>query len=255
MEPEPERQPSSEFTASPAGVPAGSESLVVKTPLVRWLTIHGAASSRKHALSLLQAGSITVNGEPCTAPAQVVLSGRDAIGCCGKAIVPYRRHRHVLLHKPRGHLTTRRAVKQLKGGGVEDDSRRTVYSLLDAETQMRHCVAVGRLDVDTTGALLFTSDGMLAHHLLGPDFHVTKLYRATLRTMEPLSAEAIAQLAAGVTLRSKKQMVCRGVAQNVPGRPGVVELQVDSGAFHQVGAFSISCPALSLSSCHARLTT
>lgn len=233
MEPEPERQPSADSMATPVY----GDSIVVKTPLVRWLTIHGAASSRKHALSLLQAGSVTVNGEPCTAPAQLVLSGRDAIECCGKAIVPYHRHRHVLLHKPCGYLTARRAVKQLKGGGVEDDSRRTVYSLLDPETQMRHCVAVGRLDVDTTGALLFTSDGMLAHHLLSPDFHVIKLYRATLRTMEPLSAEAIAQLAAGVKLRSKGQMVCRGIARNIPGRPGVVELQVDSGAFHQVGAF------------------
>jgi 16S rRNA pseudouridine516 synthase len=90
--------------------------------------------------------------------------------------------------------------------------------------------------VDTTGALLFTSNGMLAHHLLAPDFHVAKLYRATLRKMEPLSVEAIAQLAAGVTLRSKGQMVCRGIARNVPGRPGVVELNIDSGAFHQVGS-------------------
>ena len=235
MEPEPE--PELELEPAPPLTPPLeplSDALDAPTPLVRWLSIHGAASGRKQALELLQGGGVAVNGEPCTTPARLIQSSRDEVSCSGEAVVPQCRHRHVLLHKPAGHVTARRSVRQLKGGGVEDDGRPSVYSLLDPETQARHCVAVGRLDVDTTGALLFTSNGMLAHYLLVPHFHVAKLYRATLRTAEPLSEAAIEQLARGVTLRTKAQTLCRGSARNVAGRPGVVELEIDGGAFHQV---------------------
>ena len=93
----------------------------------------------------------------CSVYRAQLISSNDVVTCRGAAITPQRRHRHVLLHKPAGHLSTRREVRQLKGGGFEEDGRPTVYDLLDGETQARHCMAVGRLDVDTTGALLFTS--------------------------------------------------------------------------------------------------
>lgn len=168
LEPEPEPQVAASALTD--------DDLSVPTPLVRWLSIHGAAANRKEALALLSDGCVAVNGAVSTAPPQLI-GPKDAVRCRGAAITPQRWHRHVLLHKPPGHLSTRREVRQLKGGGFEEDTRPTVYDLLDAETEARHCMAVGRLDVDTTGALLFTSNGALAHRLLGPQFHVSKLYR------------------------------------------------------------------------------
>ena len=89
------------------------------------------------------------NGECCEAPAQLI-QPTDAVSSRGDPITAHRRHRHVLLHKPAGHVSTRREVRQLKGGGREEDPRPTVYDLLDEETRARNCTAVGRLDVDTT---------------------------------------------------------------------------------------------------------
>jgi 23S rRNA pseudouridine2605 synthase len=76
---------------------------------------------------------------------------------------------------------------------------------------------VGRLDVDTTGALLFTTDGVLCHGLLGPGSgHAEKTYLATLRGgPKGLDAEGIARLKRGVRLPGKRQRTVHGRAMNV----------------------------------------
>lgn len=76
---------------------------------------------------------------------------------------------------------------------------------------------VGRLDVDTTGVLLFTTDGVLCHRLLGPgSCHAEKCYLATLRGgTSGLSRESITKLATGVQLPGGKKRMVRGIARNV----------------------------------------
>ena len=211
-------------------------SLSAPTPLIRWLTLHGAAANRPASAELIARGVVSINGEACCEPAHLVQSD-DAVAVAGQTVAPCSEHVYLMLHKPAGCLTARRAVRQLQGGGVAADERPTVYDFLDAATRARHCEAVGRLDVDTTGLLLFTSDGLLANRLLEPSCKVGKVYVATLRGGEPLSADAIAQLASGVELTPKKgkpAKLVRGDAVNEPGQRGVVQMAVTGGAFHQV---------------------
>jgi len=154
-----------------------------------------------------------------------------------------------LLHKPAGYLSGTRATRLDANGEKYDDPRPSAYELLDGDTQNRHCMAVGRLDYDTTGLLLFTTDGKLSRALLDPESNVPKIYVATLRTSSPLDEGAIRQLAAGVALTKKSRRVVCGAAANVSARRGphrgaavegatvegaAVELAVTGGAYHQV---------------------
>src|SRR5204863_1576723 len=92
---------------------------------------------------------------------------------------------YVLLHKPAGVVTTAR----------DPQGRRTVLDLVAPEPRV---VPVGRLDIDTTGALLLTNDGPLAHRLAHPRYGVEKVYEAELEK-EP-DVEALRRLAEGVEL-------------------------------------------------------
>ena len=77
--------------------------------------------------------------------------------------------RHLLLHKPAGVLTAK-----------EDNRQKTVMDLLPPEYTSLGCMPVGRLDKDTTGLLILTTDGELAHRLIAPERHVDKVYIATV---------------------------------------------------------------------------
>ena len=127
------------------------------------LFLRHSSSTVEHvqAARALKEGRVTLNGARCSAPAQLV-APEDAVTLDGSGVIaPHEAHLHVVLHKPGGHLTSRGEVRQLKGGGAEPDGRPTVYDLLPEVARARQCVAVGRLDLDTTGLLLFTSNGLL----------------------------------------------------------------------------------------------
>ena len=127
----------------------------------------------------------------------------DEVQNRGRVVMPFVCHRHVLLHKPAGYLSVRSNYRQVDCTTRTLDERPSVLQLLiDPASQARHCAAVGRLDVDTTGALLFSTDGLLANRLLHPRHHVRKLYRAQLRTAEPLSSANIERISAGIRLRA-----------------------------------------------------
>jgi 16S rRNA U516 pseudouridylate synthase RsuA-like enzyme len=92
----------------------------------------------------------------------------DQVLVDGLLVKPYDRHKHVMLHKPSGCLSSRGEKRRQPDGSVILDSRPVVYDFLDKESQSRHCVAVGRLDEDTTGLLLFTTNGSLLQKLVEP---------------------------------------------------------------------------------------
>jgi len=124
-----------------------------------YLARAGVASRRK-ADELIKAGRVTVNGEPgqlntfVESPDRVEVDGRE---------VAKQRLAHLLLHKPAGVVTTAR----------DPQGRPTVVELVPREPRV---VPVGRLDADTTGALLLTNDGELAHRLAHPRYGVEKVY-------------------------------------------------------------------------------
>jgi pseudouridine synthase len=204
-------------------------------PLIRWLSLHGVSGCRRSAAALIASGRVSVNGERCLSPARSV-GPRDAVSLDSVLVQQLAAaHLHVVLNKERGSLTTR-APRAGREVGLP-----TVYDFLPDAVRARHCCAVGRLDADTTGVLLFTSDGALAARLLDPGRLVVKRYRATLRPQAggvtlPLADGAAQQLARGVTLpasRGKLPRLVSGRASNVEGLPGEVTLEIHGGAHHQ----------------------
>lgn len=169
-------------------------------------------ASRRAADELIKAGRITVNGEP--GQLNTFVESRDVVRVDGRPVAK-QKLAYVLLHKPAGVVTTAR----------DPQGRPTVVGLVGHETRI---VPVGRLDADTTGALLLTNDGELAHRLAHPRYEVEKVYEAETRTRA--SDDALERLRGGVEL------------DDGPTRPAVVrrlkgnrvELTIHEGRNRQV---------------------
>jgi 23S rRNA pseudouridine2605 synthase len=170
-------------------------------------------ASRRGAEDLIRAGRVRVNGE--VAGLVTFVEPRDIVEVDGSPIEP-EPLTYVLLHKPPGVVTTAR----------DPQGRATVVGLVGHE---RRVVPVGRLDSDTTGALLLTNDGPLAHRLMHPRYEVDKVYEAEVEG-EP-SDEALAQLAKGVELDDGRTAPARVRSL---GSPSLVELTIHEGKKHQV---------------------
>ena len=119
----------------------------------------GVASRRK-ADDLIKAGRVTVNGE--LGQLNTFVGADDDVRLDGKPLTK-QRIAYVLLNKPGGVVTTAR----------DPQGRRTVVDVVSHPSRV---VPVGRLDADTTGALLLTNDGDLAHRLAHPRYEVDKVY-------------------------------------------------------------------------------
>jgi 23S rRNA pseudouridine2605 synthase len=121
-------------------------------------------ASRRGADDLIKAGRVLVNGEP--GQLNTFVESRDEVTVDG-APVSLQRLTYLLLHKPAGVVTTAR----------DPQGRPTVVELVPHEPRV---VPVGRLDADTTGALLLTNDGPLAHRLAHPRYEIEKVYEAEI---------------------------------------------------------------------------
>jgi pseudouridine synthase len=139
-------------------------------------------ASRRGADELIKAGRVTVNGRP--GQLNTFVEARDVVRVDGDP-VEKQQLAYVLLNKPAGVVTTAR----------DPQRRPTVVGLVGHESRI---VPVGRLDADTTGALLLTNDGGLAHRLAHPRYEVDKVYEAETRTRA--TDEALEQLRRGIEL-------------------------------------------------------
>ena len=169
-------------------------------------------ASRRGAEELIRAGRVRVNGE--TAGLATFVDAADTVELDGKPVAPEPLV-YVLLHKPGGAVTTAR----------DPHGRATVVGLVGHE---RRVVPVGRLDADTTGALLLTNDGPLAHRLAHPRYGVEKVYEAEVEG-DP-GPGAIRALAGGVDLQDGRTAPARARRLG----PGRVELVLHEGRKHQV---------------------
>jgi 23S rRNA pseudouridine2605 synthase len=176
-----------------------------------YLARAGVASRRK-ADELIKAGRVRVNGE--LGQLNTFVGRADHVEVDGDA-VRLERLAYVLLHKPSGVVTT----------ASDPQGRPTVVDLVDLDARV---VPVGRLDAETTGALLLTNDGELAHRLAHPKYEVEKVYEAEVEG-EP-SDETLRRLATGVELEDGMT----APAQVRRLAPSVVELSMHEGRNRQV---------------------
>jgi 23S rRNA pseudouridine2605 synthase len=169
-------------------------------------------ASRRAADELIRAGRVRVNGRP--GELSTFVGADDIVEVDGRQVARPRLG-YVLLHKPAGVVTTAR----------DPHGRPTVVGLVPAEPRI---VPVGRLDVDTTGALLLTNDGPLAHRLAHPRYEVDKVYEAEVEG-DP-GPGALRRLAEGVELDGGRTSPA-GARRLGRGR---IELTIHEGRKHQV---------------------
>jgi len=173
------------------------------------------AASRSGGRDLIRSGRVRVNGQtvrrgdfPVPEGAEITLDGET---------LDTRLDRWVMLNKPAGVLTA-----------AEDRQFETVMDLLPEGYAALGCMPVGRLDRDTTGLLLLTTDGELAHRLISPARHVDKVYIA--RVEGALDAQDAAAFAAGIPFKDFTALPARLEILS----PDTARVTVREGKYHQI---------------------
>ena len=153
--------------------------------LSRFLARAGVASRRKSD-ELIQSGVVFVNGEPVVEPGHSVEAGKDKIEYQGVPVHLPDAFEYIVMDKPTGCVVT----------CSDTHGRPTVFDRINGLHP--GTIAVGRLDMDTTGLLLLTDDGELAYRLTHPSFEVDKRYKAVVKG-KPTEA-TLDRLRAGIEL-------------------------------------------------------
>jgi len=172
-------------------------------------------ASRRGSEELMAQGRVEVNGEIVTRLGARVDPAVDVIRVDGVRIPPPSDHAYVMLNKPRGVVSTM----------ADEQGRPDLGGLLaDRDDRLFH---VGRLDTDTSGLLLLTNDGELAHRLAHPSFEVTKTYAALVEGS--IRGSALRRLQEGVDLEDGVTAVDRIVVRDRAAGRSLVELDLHSG--------------------------
>lgn len=178
---------------------------------------HAANLSRKEAKRIIHQGRVSVAGQVEKNTSRTV-STEDDVSFDETPLLLDRGHRYFMLNKPGGVVSA-----------TEDGLYQTVLDLIPHELR-RNLHPVGRLDRDTTGLLLLTTDGQWSHRISAPRNVCAKVYRAELA--EPLSTEAHAQLEKGVNLRGETEITRPARVELVDEK--TIKLTLTEGRYHQV---------------------
>ena len=170
--------------------------------------------SRSEVQKLIRSGLVQLEGQKALSPSQPYTGG--AVTLRGQP-VDTRLERHIMLNKPLGVVTA-----------ADDPSQPTVFSLLPPVYLSIQCMPVGRLDKDTSGLLLFTTDGELAHRLISPKREVLKVYEAVVDS--DLKTEDIESFRRGIQLSDFTAKPAE--LEIVESR--LARITVSEGKYHQV---------------------
>lgn len=160
--------------------------------LQKFLSINGVASRRK-AEEMIADGRVRVNGR-VAGIGDKVDPFRDKVTVGGKRVVGVKEKVYIMLHKPRGFVTT-----------LNDEKDRKCVAQLVEDVGVR-VFPVGRLDRNSEGLLIMTNDGEFSNKLTHPSSHVNKTYRVTVAG--DVDDEKITKLASGIMLDGKKTLPC-----------------------------------------------
>lgn len=177
--------------------------------------------TRTEVKQLIKKKRVTVNGIVAKNAKQQVDEQNDVIQLDDHCI-QFQRFYYYVLHKPQGVITA-----------TTDKTQRTVMDLFAAEDYQSDLFPVGRLDKDTTGLLLITNNGQLAHELLAPKKHVPKVYEALIEGI--VTSKEVEQFAAGLTLNGDElaKPAQLEIVQTY-GQNTHIRLTIHEGKFHQV---------------------
>jgi len=174
--------------------------------------------SRREIKDLVRQGRVRVDGVPAARPEDKYDPSSASFMVDG-GMVDCAPFVYVMMNKPQGLLSA-----------TEDRSQKTVLDLLPGDLRRRGVFPVGRLDKDTTGLLLLTDDGALAHGLLSPKKHVDKVYLA--RVEGRVGPEDVSVLAAGMVLGDGLHCLPAELEPVGDGEMCLVTLR--EGKYHQV---------------------
>ncbi|MYV16937.1 pseudouridine synthase [Lactobacillus rossiae] len=180
-------------------------------------------ATRSEAHTLIRDGHVNVNGVVAKQGRQSIDPDQDTVLVGGQPVV-YQRYFYFLLNKPVAVVTA-----------TTDKTAQTVMDLFNKADYRDDLFPVGRLDKDTTGALLITNNGELGHRLTNPKHHVTKVYQTIVTGT--LTEDDVAQVAAGITL--KDGTVLKPADMKLDAYDPVldqttIQLTLTEGKYHQV---------------------
>lgn len=181
---------------------------------------HVGIGTRKEIKKLVKSGRIKVNDELAKDPGMHVFPYEDKIEVDHHPIL-YREHIYLMMNKPQGVISA-----------TEDYFQEVVTDLLEPEHRVFSPFPVGRLDKDTEGLLLLTSDGKLAHQLLSPKKHIPKIYIADIEG-EVTEADVQA-FQTGITLDNGYKTMPGNLQILQAGAKSTVKVTIYEGKFHQI---------------------
>lgn len=172
--------------------------------------------SRSDVKYLVNRKRVAIDGKIVTSVGQKADVDKNVITLDGKPFV-VKKQVYLMLHKPKGYVSA-----------TEDKEHQTVLELIPAEFKGRDIFPAGRLDKDTTGLMILTDDGVLAHNILSPKKHVQKIYRVELDI--PVTEEMQKGFADGVELNDG---VCKASDLVITGEY-TAEVTLQEGRYHQI---------------------
>lgn len=187
--------------------------------LQKYLADCGIASRRK-AEEMISKGRVSVNGHTVTSMGEKISPGSDTVLCDGNPVMQPGEYVYVLLNKPKGYVTT-----------MSDPQGRPIVTSLVKDLPQR-LFPVGRLDLDTEGALILTNDGSLAQKIQHPSHETSKTYEALVQG-HPGQAK-IRQLEAGILLEDQKTAPAKIKILKHMQRQTLVRITIHEGRKRQV---------------------
>lgn len=172
--------------------------------------------SRKEVKALIAKGRIAVDGRVVSSSSEKADPLTTRISIDGKSLA-FKRNLYLMLHKPKGYVSA-----------TEDRDHPTVLELVPQEYRGRNLFPAGRLDRDTTGLMIITDDGVLAHNILAPKKHVPKLYHVELDI--PVTEEMRLGFSEGVMLNDGVSKA----ADLIKTGEKTAEVTLREGRYHQI---------------------
>lgn len=172
--------------------------------------------SRSDVKYLVNRKRVAIDGEVVRSSSQKADPEKNVITIDGKPLT-VKKQIYLMLHKPKGYVSA-----------TEDKEHQTVLALVPPEWKGRDLFPAGRLDKDTTGLMIITDDGVLAHNILSPRKHVQKVYGVELDI--PVTEEMQQGFAAGVELNDG---LCKEAKLVITGEK-TAEVTLKEGRYHQI---------------------